>query len=177
MRSAVATVAALLAITLPLGLGWIGEWLAAALALQETTGSNATVWTIGRVLPGGPILTLLLVLGAIALLVVWWRPRDRQPLTRVAGAVPISLVLAPHGSSYDHLLLLVPLAVIVGELATLDAGRRSAGLAIVALLAGPLPWALYGIALQRGAEEWSALLPLASFGMLVLVERWRRGST
>ena len=67
--------------------------------------------------------------------------------------------------------------MIVGELATLDAGRRSAGLAIVALLAGPLPWALYGIALQRGGEEWSAILPLAFFGMLVLVERWRRAST
>ena len=174
VRSALVTGLALLAITLPFGVGWISEWLASALALQQTTGSNATVWTIGRVAPGGPIVAPLLALGATVLLVVWWRRRDREPLTRIAGAVPVSLFLAPHGWSYDHLLLLVPLAVIVGGLAPLDAGRRGAGLVAVAVLAGVLPWALYAIALQRSGEEWSALLPLAFFGMLVLVERWRR---
>ena len=164
--------ALLVAVTLPFGSSLFGEWLASAADLQRTTGSNATVWTIGRVLPGGAVVGAALATYAVAVLILWWRAARRGPLELVAGAVPISLFVAPHGWSYDQVLLLVPLVVILRDIGTMTDRRRIAALLAVAAIAVVLPWALYAIAVQRGGEEWSAMTPLAVFGMLV----WAGGS-
>jgi hypothetical protein len=169
-----ATGIALVAITLPFGPGLIGEWVSSTLELQATAGSNAAAWTLGRVLPGGPLVGPLCVAGALLALTLWWRMRDRPAIARVAAAVAVSVFVAPHGWSYDQLLLLVPLAVIVADTSALRGGRRSIALALTALVSGVLPWMLYALAFRRESEEWSAITPALFFGLLVLVERWSR---
>jgi len=163
-------VAALLAGSLALDTGWVGSWLASAFDLQRTTGSNATVWTIGRVIPL-PFIAPLLAAAALVALALWWRSRS-APLLRIAGAVPVSLLVAPHGWSYDQLFLFVTYAAILGRLALITGPRRLIGLVLTAAAAAPLPWLLYGAATVRGGEEWSALIPLVAFGLLVLADRW-----
>ena len=165
-----AVVTALLAGSLALDPGWVGKWLAAAFDRLTTTGSNATVWTVGRVIPL-PFIAPVLAAASVAALALWWRSRS-SPFLRVAGAVPVSLFLAPHGWSYDHLFLFVAYAAILGRLALIAGPRRLTALLLTAAAAGPLPWLLYGAASVRGGEEWSAVSPLVAFGLLVLADRW-----
>lgn len=170
--AAAATGVLLLLIALPFGPSWIAAWVAAVTERATTAGSSATVWTIGRAVPGDPLIAPMLAAASLAAFAAWWRwDPDRDPSTLVAGAVPISLFVAPHGWSYDHLLLLVPLAVVLGQTARLGAPRRVSFLMLTALIAGPLTWALYAVALARGGEEWSAVTPLAVFALLVAAER------
>lgn len=165
---AVGTFLVLVLATLPFGPRLFGEWLGAALDLQGTTGSNATVWTIGRVLPGGPVIAVLLAVAALAGLVGWWRVRRPPPLTALAGSVAISVFVAPHGWSYDATLLLITLAAILAAAGRLSGTRRIALLAAIAIVATGVPWALYALAFGRGGEEWSALTPLAFFALLAV---------
>lgn len=166
-------VTALLVASLALDTAWVGKWLSAAFDLQGTTGSNATVWTIGRAIPL-PFAAPLLAAASLAALVAWWRSRS-DPFLRLAGAIPVSVFVAPHGWSYDHLFLFVTLAAILARLAKVAGPRRVIGLALAAAAAGPLPWLLYGTAVARRGEEWSAITPLIFFGLLVLADRWAAG--
>lgn len=170
--SAVVTAALLLAVTLPFGPSWIGEFAAAAGDRLVTTGSNATVWTIDRALPGSAAVTAILAVAALAALAVWWRARPRPAPTLVAGAVAVSLFVAPHGWSYDQLLLLVTLAAVLAEGARLDDARRVAVAGTAAAVFALFPWALYALAFRRGSEEWSALTPLLAFALLVGSASW-----
>jgi hypothetical protein len=170
--AAVATGIVLVAITVPFGPGLTGEWLRSALDLQATTGSNATAWTLGRVLPGGALMGPLCVVASLAALVVWWRSAEHARMTLIAAAVAISVFAAPHGWSYDQLLLLVPLAVIVRATGALSGPRRAIALGLSAFAAGLLPWALYAIAIASGGEAWSAVTPALFFGLIILTERW-----
>lgn len=163
-------VAALLVASLALDGAWVGKWLSSAFDLQGTTGSNATVWTVGRAIPL-PFLSPLLAAASLVALVAWWRSRS-DPLLRLAGAIPVSVFVAPHGWSYDHLFLVVTLAAILSRLAQVTGPRRVIGHVLAAVAAGPLTWLLYGAALARRGEEWSAITPLIFFGLLVLADRW-----
>lgn len=172
IAAAAAVFAALLAVTVPFDPDWPGKWVDAALARQVTpTGSNATVWTIGRVLPGAPVIAPVLAATALAAFALWWRRARPAPAALVAGSVALSLFLTPHGWSYDHILLLIPLAAVLAGLGPLDGARRFAALALVALVTTVLPWGLYALALARQGEEWSALTPLAFFTLLAIATR------
>lgn len=150
--------------------GWPQAWIPNAIALQTSAGSNATGWTVGRSAPG-ILPDWLISTGSIALaliaLAVWWRLRRPDPLLLVAGAVPVSLYVAPHGWSYDQLLLLITYAVVLGRLALLRPSERVSGLIAVALIAVAIPWTLYAIAVATGSEERSAVVPLLAFALLV----------
>ena len=166
-------VTALLVASLALDTAWVGKWLSAAFDLQGTTGSNATAWTIGRAIPL-PFAAPLLAAASLVALVAWWRSRP-EPFLRIAGAIPVSVFVAPHGWSYDHLFLFVTLAAILACLARVAGPRRLIGQVLTAAAAGPLPWLLYGTAIARHGEEWSAITPLIFFGLLVLADRWAAG--
>lgn len=167
LAAAAVVFSTLVAITLPFGVGWIPSWLDAAVARQLVpTGSNSTVWTIGRVLPGGAAVAVALAVGALAALAAWWA-RRAGPQERVAAAVAVSLFIAPHGWSYDQVLLLIPLAATLAASSRM-AQHRQLALGSVALVFGVAPWLLYALAYQRGGEEWSALTPLAAFALLAL---------
>lgn len=161
----------LLAIALAFRPDWIGEWLANARALQLSTGSNATGWTLDRALPlGGPWLPMVAEVAVAAAWLAWIRARRPALALLYGAAVPLSLFVAPHGWSYDQLQLLVTAAVILERLAALDEPRRLVGLAALYAILGVVPWFLYALAFERGGEEWSALVPLLALGLLVPID-------
>lgn len=162
----------LVALTLVLHPSWIGEWLASANALQATSGSNATLWTVGRVAGGAVPVGLALLLATAAVLLAlaawirWYRAARPALWLAMAAALPLSLAVAPHGWSYDQLVLVIPIAVILQAIGSRPESPRRRGTAVVALVATVVPWALYALAFRRGGEELSVLTPLLVFAAL-----------
>lgn len=152
--------------------GWLGAWIGNAAALQTSAGSNATGWTIARSAPALPplVTSAATILLAMAVLAGWWRIRRPDPALLVAGAIPISLYVAPHGWSYDQLHLLITYAVVLERLARLADTERVLGLVTLALVAVVLPWALYTRAFSTGGEELFAVVPLVAFALLVAAD-------
>ncbi len=171
---ALTTVGPLLAVTALLRPSWYVEWLPAALSLQSAPGSNATVWTIGRLIGveapqlGG--IVAILMIGGFGL----WAYRTAPPLAlAIAAAVPASLAVAPHGWSYDQLQLLVPLSFLFDRIGHAAPRPRAMGLVALAVGAAALPWALYVVAFSRGGEELSALTPLLTLGLMCIATSGR----
>ena len=167
---ALTTAGPLIAITLLVRPAWYAQWVPAALGLQGAPGSNATIWTIGRLIGieaplvgGGAALALIAIFGV-------WARRSQPPLsTAIAAAIPVSLMVAPHGWSYDHLQLLIPLAVLIGRCGDVRSPALRVTRAALALGASAVPWLLYLTAFRRGGEELSVLTPLAVFLLLLFV--------
>jgi glucan phosphoethanolaminetransferase (alkaline phosphatase superfamily) len=137
-------------------------------ALQRSTGSNATLWTIGRAV-GVPALSAAALLALVAALLAWaWRRRP-APLVLIAAAVPVSVAVAPHGWTYDQLHLLVSAAVVLGIVER--APWRTLALVILVTVTALLPWWLYLIAVARHSEDWSALVPVAMFALVLACDR------
>ena len=155
LLAAGASAAVLLGVTFALEPGWVGEWLREASRLQDSSASNATGWTIARPLlgdfrPVSAALTLVVVLAFAA----WWI-RVRPPLALgVAAAMPVSVLIAPHGWSYDYIALLPTLVVAVAFASALP--RRPVALVVLALFVVLVPWLLQVLAFQRNAEDLSA---------------------
>lgn len=138
--------------------GWPARWWRMAGALQGSDGSNATLWTISRVLPGGTALTLLCAVLLVGGFVLWARRREPGTADLLAASVPLSLILAPHGWSYDHLYLLIPVARLLAD------GRTAVRtVTLTVFVVGG--WLLYLTAHTRGGEELSVLLPLGILGL------------
>lgn len=162
----------LLAAAFALQPGWLAGWLEAAAALQRTQFSNATGWTIDRIVPGTPVAAApIAVAAAVGVLGAWvWRNRP-TPAWAIAAAIPVSVFAAPHGWTYEQLYLLISAAVVIGAVA--DAARRTRALVLGALAVafGPIPWVLYVWDLSRNGEEPSAAVPLLVFGVVLLAHR------
>ncbi len=146
---------------------WYADWLPSALRLQDTAGSNATVWTAGRMFGlSGPLIGTAVAVVLLALL-AFLLLRVRPPFdVALAAAIPVSLAVAPHGWSYDQLLLVIPLMLLIDRIGALRVPARSLTLAALALGAVAVPWLLYAIAFRRGGEELSAITPIATFAMV-----------
>jgi len=154
--------------------GWIAGWWRSATVLQSTEFSNATGWTLGRLVSAGPAATITsvaAVLGTIAILIRWaWTARPALPWL-IAAAVPVSIFSSPHGWSYDQVALLVSAGVVLGGAP--DRGpARVWHLVAIALVFDALPWLLYAVALARADEKLSAITPLAA--LAVVLWAWRR---
>lgn len=171
VAGAAAVVAALSASSLALRPGWIGGWARSALALQSSTGSNATLWTLGRAV-GVPVVSFLAPLALLLFLIVWLRLRRPGPLLLVGAAVPVSVALSPHGWTYDQLHLLITVAVIVELLSRGSAAARAVALGGLAVVAVVVPWLLYAVAFARDSEDWSALVPVLLLASLLAADRW-----
>ena len=144
---------------------WLPEWLRMSAALQSSTVSNATLWTLDRAVVSGSVVAPALLALLIAVVAWWWAVRRPTPHALIAATIPVSLLAAPRGWSYDELHLLVTVA------ATLEAFAAStsrlawlAGLAAVTVVG---PWVLYAVAFSRGGEELSVLTPLLLFAFFL----------
>jgi hypothetical protein len=163
--------AVLVAIAFAIDPSWPAPWWRNVTALQATTWSNATAWTIDRAL-GSPRWTAPLAVAlALGSFVAWALMRRPAPSTLIAGAVPLSIFVAPHAWSYDAAPLLVTVAVLVAIVGRMAGVAGTLGLAVIFALAVALPWAAYALAFRRGGEEWTALAVLLFFPLVALADR------
>jgi hypothetical protein len=150
--------------------GWVPDWLRAAGRLQDTSFSNASGWTIMRpftpefVLPSAVVVAACLV----ALAAWWWRRRPDLP-SLVAGALPVSVLVAPHAWTYDYVVL-VPTAVVGVAIAAASRARPVAAAALAAIVV-LVPWALYIVAFARNGEDLSAWLLVAAEALVIILVR------
>jgi len=110
---------------------WVAEyWSVGSNKLAQTFGGSPTVWGfsamvchnhISCVLPFGGIAALLLVAG---LLFVFIRQKNLETVKVVALTVAVTLLITPYTWTYDQLLLIIPITLIV--LALDKTGRRFA---------------------------------------------------
>ena len=152
--------------------GWVGDWLREAGALQVTSASNATGWTIARPFTADfRLWSALVIVACVGGLVAWWM-RARPELSRlVAAALPVSVLIAPHGWSYDYIAL-VP-SVVVGAAMASGSRRRIVGLLMLAVLVVLAPWTFYLVAFRRNGEDLSAWLLVVAEVLLITLARRR----
>jgi hypothetical protein len=161
---------------------WPLAWLEAATVPAVASASNATVWTIGRLMPLGSatVVAALAAAASLAFFVAWWRARRPDLPVATAAAASLSLFVAPHARTYDQIILLLAVAVAVERISRRDPLGQAAGVIATLAVAVLAPWYLYSFALARGGggplpspqEELSALVPLACFALVVLADRW-----
>lgn len=147
--------AVLLVLSLAIRTDWLGPWLA------ETAGPRLriarllpTVWGLAADLTGSAAWGALPAVFLIAMVVLL--ARRARPAEGLALATALSLAITPHAWSYDHLALAPAWVMLVAR------AERTRALLIVVALGSLLPWALYAVALSRGTETLSALVPVAT---------------
>ncbi len=176
-----------LLMVLGLGVAFQPAWLLAAGGnmggfLVAIVASSTALLLGGRILAAGAVAGLLvikphlLIFALVALLLklprAAWARRARPSLAvLVAAAIPLSLFCSRYGWSYDQLLLVVTVAVIVALVSASAPAVRMGVLLALAVALGPLPWALFAIAYQRGDESLTAVVPLAILAVLALALR------
>ncbi len=168
--SAGAVAIALGALSLALRPGWIAEWLVPVGRMQGAPVGRATA--SGLFPPDLRWIGWAIALACVAAFLLWARA-PRPPALVIGAALPLSLFAAPYGWSYDHSILFVTAAVILGLAATLRPARRVLVLVLLALVTVPLPWVLYALAFSRGEESWSAAVPLVLLAVLAIAARER----
>ncbi len=143
--------------------GWWHAW-SIAVAPQRLERSASLASGLGDVLgPTGVPLAAVLV-GAGAVLALRFRSGSEASL---AAWLALGIAAAPYAWSYDHLLLLAPLVIAGGSVARRDVGaalRLVVAGALVLLVASPV---LYGVAVLRHRESFSAAVPVAFFIAIV----------
>lgn len=149
---------------------WIGEWLSAVGILRTAGVSNATLWTLDRVVEiplAGPA-----AVGGLGIAVLWWLGRSKPAwLWVVCASIALSVAVAPYGWSYDELLLLPVVLPIITATMAWRTPHRMAMLLAAALVLDVLPWILHAVALRRGGEELNAIVPVLALGLVVLAQR------
>jgi hypothetical protein len=148
--------------------GWLGAWSAAVPGRRvDVLPRNATTWGASVDLLGGPGLFLaavVVVAGAVALLRFAGRPA-----AALAATLAFGHVLAPYSWAYDQLLLLVPAIVAAAALPARLGALCVAGVSALLVFISPL---LYAIAVTRGRESLSGIVPVVVFAVLVVL-LWR----
>lgn len=151
---------------------WVPDWLG-DLGRTRVVGERppTTILTAGHDLlgDGGTALAAAVLLGALALALTL-DPRDERTL---AAWVALSLASPLYSWSYDHLLLVVPLAIACGSLARV-APRQAVAVGAAAFGAFLLlPSLLYVVATARENESYSALVPVGTLAFALAVARLR----
>ena len=140
-------------------LSWY-RWIPSYVADDAHVNPDATLTgVVVNVFSTHPTVTaaVVLLVAIAAVFLLRRRTADYFP-----ASVALSLAAAPHGRSYDQLILLV---VLVMAAATSERGARLVAiLALTIFVVGSL--LLYGVALVRHDELWSAALPLVVGALL-----------
>jgi hypothetical protein len=160
---------AIVAVSTLLMPGWIGAWTANV--PQERLTSRAAVPPSLFALLFGPAAAPLGWIVVAALAIVIFARFGTIGLPALAAWLTLSALAAPYAWSYDWLLLIVPFTIGISVLAPVRPIRARAltvaGTSLL-MLAAPL---LYGVAVTRGSETLSVLVPLA-FAVALVIALW-----
>lgn len=104
-----------------------------------------------------------------------WATRSRLSFeSAVTAALCISLMIPPQPTP-AQVTLLVAAAVIIELRARVFSGRRSLGLAALAVSLGAIPWALEFLSVRGAVDRsWFALVPAATFALILSSDRLAR---
>jgi alpha-1,2-mannosyltransferase len=147
-------------------LGWLRGLTALAGAQPIRTTTLATTFE-ALAGPTGIVLAALVVISAVAISLAFDRRSEGHLVVWLATAV----LIAPYVQAYDHLLLIVPLALASGVLAP-RAPRVAVGVGMAgaAILFVGAPFAA-AVTIARGQDTVGALIPLAVW-LLLVVALW-----
>jgi glycosyl transferase family 87 len=164
---------AIMVASLALRPGWIGEFAGSMRSIGGAPVRRATIFG----LLGSELLILATVIVAVGVVAyaVWARRTRPTVAVAIAAAIPLSLVFAPYGWSYDETVLLVTAAVAIGLAADAQAVPRFITLVALASILVVASWGLYAIAFVRGNEALTALVPLGTLATLALAASYRAG--
>lgn len=112
---------------------------------------------------------------AVGALAAWWR--NTRPLfdSTVAAGTCLSLILAPSASTRDHLLLLFVAAVLLEHYAhRMAPSGRALALGALAVVFVGAPWVVQGVAMLRGDEALSVVIPAAALVLVLVAEQRTR---
>lgn len=150
--------------------GWLGPWLAAVPGRRvEALPRNATTFGAAADLFGGAgiwLAAMIVVVGAVALLRLAGRPA-----AALAGTLAYGHVVAPYSWAYDQVLLLVPAIAAAAALPFRLGAALVTGVSVVLVFVSPL---LYSVAVSRGRESLSGIVPVGVFIVLMAL-LWREG--
>lgn len=132
-------------------------------------------WTLAQTVDGTawPVLAAALVGACLAACAaaIRWSPADLRDATILAAAVILSLFLVPYVFSYDQLVLVPAIALIVLGADRLNAARRLPRLILIVSIVTIAPWILFFAGVASGNHVLSALVPLAFSLLLALAMR------
>jgi len=157
--------------------GWLLQWLAIA-GKAQIARQNPSIWGLTyewggkRLWPGSAVGTGGLLY--LALLFFLWKQRRGDWPFSVGLAVITSIFLAPYLWVYEQVVLLFPTIIALHWGLASKQGPRWAWWAGWWFTTVVLSWLLLFAAHRRGVDTWSAFMPLASLGYLLLAWRARR---
>ncbi len=160
IKSAVVSGTALLALSLLLWPGWIGEWLARLGEYRAYAPQPAPLEMIAGNF--APLISLLVFIATLGLIKQSARTHTPTLTSLVAWLSAITVLIAPRTSVSDQVLLLVPLAYAFSAIS--NASR-------VLLLFGAalLPWLWFAFTQSNGRESPLMVLPLPLVTLGVLL--------
>lgn len=161
VAGAVAAVTALLVISVALQPSWIPRWLEEVTVRRFGYASLLpTAWGLSSDLFGTVLWAPVLIAAATSLVTALVRGRSLGRVEFAATALPLALFAAPHVWSYDFLVLALPWGAALALADRLPDPRRGVAVILAVIVASMVPWTFYAVALTRGQENLSALVPL-----------------
>jgi len=141
----------------------------------ESLNPIPDAWTLAQVIGGSswPAVAVVLVGASVVACVaaIRWSPGDLRDATIFAAAVILSLFLVPYVFSYDQLLLVPAIALIVLAADRLNGARRLPRLMLIVSVVTIAPWILFFAGVASGDHVLSALVPFAFALLLALAMR------
>lgn len=182
------------------GIGWLQkpDWISVFLSyssqrIGDTIGQSPTLWGLSRLIcnvgalassswaSAGCLTWLGLglagLLAAATLAVLALRGAQIRPALAMSLAICCAVLVTPYLWAYDHILLLIPLLLAAGQMASLKLPFLATGTLLIA--ASLVCLVLLSVAMIRGTDEFSALFPLlclGGIGALFRREIWKTAS-
>jgi len=152
---------------------WVIEyWQVSSHKLAQTFGESPTVWGLSALFIHNSPAGMLTLGGLGALLVLLWffvavfrAVPTRKPLTIIALAITVTLLVTPYTWTYDQLLLLIPITGIT--FAMDQAGYRFSITAVIFLIIDLFAFLLLIPNSILGIEILNAIIPLTILGFCI----------
>jgi hypothetical protein len=149
--------------------GWVGQyWQIATHKFAENYGGFPTIWEVGMLI-GNDHTEVALIIGGLATLLILFgflraiiRARTTlSPVSVIAMAVSISLIITPYNWTYDQILLILPITAVI--LAMDRMGVHFAWTAVVFLIIDALFVLLLFFDTMLEAETLNVIIPALVF--------------